>query len=191
LSRLYAITDRRIMGPDPLAAIRALCARYGRALSVQIREKDLSARVLHDWVAALVSDLNGAQLLVNGRADVARCFEGVGVHLPEDGLTVEEARRVLGPERPIGASAHSAADAIARRREGADLVTLSPVFETPGKGTAIGLEPLREAAHAGGIYALGGITKENVDQVRATGVEGIAAIRAIWSSEVMRYGSPD
>lgn len=169
------------MGSDPLGAIRALCARQGAALAVQIREKDLPARALYEWISALLPDLFGARLLVNGRADVARCFDGVGVHLPEDGLTVADARRILGPERPIGASAHSAEDAILRRRDGADLVTLSPIFETPGKGAPIGLEPLRQAAPAGGIYALGGITAERSDEVLATGVEGIAAIRAFWT----------
>lgn len=184
MSKLYAITDRRLMGADPLGAIRALCAEWGADLSVQIREKDLSAAELHRWIALLVPHLRGSRLLVNGRADVARCFDGVGVHLPEDGLSVEEARRVLGPDRPIGVSTHLASDAAARRREGADLVTLSPIFESPGKGPPIGLAPLAEAAAAGGIYALGGVTRANLDEVLATGVEGVAAIRAAWDGDL-------
>jgi thiamine-phosphate pyrophosphorylase len=178
LSKLYAITDRRSM-PEPIAMLRALCRQHGSALSIQLREKDLPARELHRWCAALVPELSGARLLVNGRADVALCFDGVGVHLPEDGMTVGEARALLGA-RPIGASAHSAAGAIARRKEGADLVTLSPVF--PGKGPPLGLEPLREAAPYGGIYALGGIDATNAAEVLETGVEGWAAIRAFFSS---------
>jgi thiamine-phosphate pyrophosphorylase len=171
------------MGADPVAMIRAACARHGARLAVQVREKDLSARELYEWIEAIVPHLNGARLLVNGCADVARCFGGVGVHLPADGLTVTDARRVLGDERPIGASAHSAVDAIARRREGADLVTLSPVFASPGKGAPIGLEPLRIAASAGAIYALGGITVSNISEVLATGVEGVAMIRSAWTSD--------
>jgi thiamine-phosphate pyrophosphorylase len=188
LSRLYAITDRRVMGDDPLAMIRAACARYGSRLAVQLREKDLPARVLYEWVEALLPHSNGARLLINGRADVARCFDGVGVHLPEDGLTIADARRLLGPDRPIGVSTHLANDAIARRREGADLVTLAPIFATPGKGAPLGLEPLRIAAPAGGIYALGGIDRSNVNEVLATGVEGVAAIRAAWSPRTLRLG---
>jgi thiamine-phosphate pyrophosphorylase len=172
------------MGPDPLARIRELCASLGTELSVQLREKDLPARELYRWIEALLPHLNGARLLINGRADVARCFEGVGVHLPEDGLTVRDARRILGFDRPVGASAHHARDAIARRREGADLVALSPIFESPGKGPPLGLEPLSSAAGAGGIYALGGITRANLEEVLATGVEGVAAIRAAWSGEL-------
>lgn len=182
--KLLAITDRRIMGPDPLQAIRALARRHGERLSIQIREKDLSARTLYGWVDALLPDLHGAALFVNDRADVARCFEGVGVHLPEAGLDVEAARAVLGPKRPIGASAHGATDAVARRAEGADLVTLSPIFESPGKGAPVGLEPLIEAAPAGGIYALGGVSKERMAAIEATGVAGVAAIRAFWDGSL-------
>ncbi len=167
------------MGDDPLDTIKKLCAKR-RELTVQIREKDLSTKELHRWVETLVPHLRGARLLVNGRVDVARCFDGVGVHLPEDGLSIPDARRILGFERPIGASAHSAEDAIARRREGADLVTLSPIFTSPGKGKALGLQALRDAVSAGGIYALGGIDEQNLDAVLETGVEGVAAIRAVW-----------
>src|SRR5688572_8856329 len=169
------------MGADPIGAIRDLCSRRGSRLAVQIREKDLGARELHRWIEALLPHLNGARLLINGRADVARCFDRVGVHLPEDGLTIADARRILGSDRPIGFSAHSARDAVAARNAGADLVTLSPIFGSPGKGAPIGLDPLREAAPSGGIYALGGITRDNVGGVLATGVEGIAAIRGAWS----------
>ncbi len=177
---LYAITDRRLMGPDPVDAIRALCRRYGPALTIQLREKDLPVRELFSWIEALLPSMSGARLLVNSRADLALCFDGVGVHLPEDGLKVEDARALLGPGRSIGASAHTAADAIARRREGAHLVTLSPVFPSPGKGAPLGLPALREAAVAGGIYALGGIGVDDVDAVLATGVEGVAGIRVFW-----------
>lgn len=186
ISRLYAITDRRWMGRDPIGAIRRLCSRYGVRLSIQIREKDLGSREVCRWIDALLPDLNGARLLINGRADIARCFDGVGVHLPEDGLTIPDGRHILGSERPIGASAHTAADAIAARNAGADLVTLSPIFESPGKGAPIGLAPLREAAPIGGIYALGGIARDNITEVLATGVEGVAAIRAAWNDTLER-----
>jgi thiamine-phosphate pyrophosphorylase len=172
------------MGPDPLRAIRELCACVGSELAVQIREKDLPSRTLYTWIEALLPHLNGARLLINGRADVALCFAGVGVHLPEDGLPLEAARHLLG-ERPIGVSTHSASAAVSARRAGADLVVLSPIFESPGKGAPLGLAALREAAPAGNVYALGGVGRSNLAEVLATGVEGVAAIRAAWSGELV------
>lgn len=172
------------MEPDPLEAIRALTRRHGAILSVQIREKDLPARTLYEWIQTLLPDLCGATLFVNDRVDVARCFETVGVHLPEEGLSIAAARSILGPERPIGASVHRAEDAWTRRTEGADLVTLSPIFESPGKGPPLGLEPLKEAASAGGVYALGGVTRARMPAIEATGAAGVAAIRAFWRGDI-------
>src|SRR5262249_52279810 len=133
-------TDRRLMGADPIAAVRAWVARSRGELTVQVREKDLDARVLYAWVEALL-ELR-VRVMVNGRVDVARCFDGrVGVHLPEDGLSVRDARAVLGPEVAIGRSVHDEAGAVRAVEEGADLLTVAPVFEKKG-ATPLGLEGL-------------------------------------------------
>lgn len=178
------------MGPDPIGRIRALAARYGERLFVQLREKDLSARALSALVEALFPDL-GPRLLVNDRVDVARSFPGVGVHLPERGLDVRDARRILGPGPRIGVSAHSVDAAIEARRAGADLVTLSPIYETPGKGVPLGLGALARAAPAGGIFALGGVSLRHAADVAATGAAGLAAIRCFWGGGVSIHADDD
>jgi thiamine-phosphate pyrophosphorylase len=110
------------------------------------------------------------------------------VHLPSDGDP--GAARVRLPHALIGASAHSAGEAAARLRAGADYVTLSPVFLTaskPGYGPALGLDGLAAAAAAapGPVLALGGITLANAALCRAAGAAGIAVM-----GEIMRADDP-
>jgi thiamine-phosphate pyrophosphorylase len=186
---LLAITDRRLMGADPVRRIEALMDAHRERVIVQIREKDLDARTVHRWVEALMPALvrTGARLLVNERVDVVMGFAPlVGVHLPERALPVHEVRRLLPERTLIGASAHSIESALMRMQEGANLVTLSPVFETPSKpgGAPLGLEPLRELVHRAQrramVFALGGIDRPRAQEVLATGVDGFAAIRSAW-----------
>jgi thiamine-phosphate pyrophosphorylase len=178
------------MGPNPFETVRALADQLGDRLAVHIREKDLSGRELCRWVDELlpITQASGSHLLVNGRLDVALAHRpDVGLQLPELGIGVAQARALLGPSAWIGRSTHDEAGVRQAVAEGADLVTLAPVFPVPGKGAPLGLQGLTSAVTASGagpqIFALGGITIENVDAVLATGVGGIAAIRGLWSCQ--------
>jgi thiamine-phosphate diphosphorylase len=189
---LLAITDRRAMGDDPIGRIRALAEALGSSLIVQIREKDLDAGGLFEWVRALLPaiEANASALFVNGRADVVRCFAPrVGLHLPEDGLPLPDARRLMPPGTQIGVSVHDRRgleDKLATG--GADLAAIAPVFETPSKPGVrpLGLDGLSraiaglDADQRRRVFALGGIDRSNADAVLATGVGGWAAIRAAW-----------
>jgi thiamine-phosphate pyrophosphorylase len=104
---------------------------------------------------------------VSERADVAAAV-GAGVHLPERGLAVADARRLVGL---VGASIH------APRETGADYAMLGPIFETPGKGPPLGVSALRGP---GVIFAVGGI--DGPERARAcvdAGAHGVAVIRAV------------
>ncbi len=94
-----------------LAVVRAALATLPPASAfIQVREKDLSGRDLHELVVAVVK--LGAPVLVNDRVDVAIAARAAGVHLPENGMPIADARRVLGPDMVIGASAHSVVGAV-------------------------------------------------------------------------------
>ena len=146
---------------------------------IQIREKDLHARDLLELVRAAVLVVSPwpARILVNGRADVALTAKAHGIHLPSDSIVASEWRRILPQNFLIGVSCHSVADIQAS--EGADFVVYGPVFESPGKGSGVGLDALRVAVGATGIpvFALGGITKENAALCADAGAAGVAAIR--------------
>lgn len=179
LPRLYLITDRRQVADLPAAVGRALAAIPPGGAAIQLREKDLPARELLELARTLapIAARYRAPLLVNDRLDVARLVDGAGVHLTSGSVDVADARALLGPGRPVGASCHSREELSNRR--GADLATFSPIFPSPGKGPAIGLAALREAAASASmpLYALGGVDADNAARTIEAGAHGIAAIR--------------
>jgi thiamine-phosphate pyrophosphorylase len=191
-ARLVAITDRRVMvAPELLAHgdVAVIAAAYRAAIArarvevVPIREKDLDGGVLLVLVRAALA--TGARVIVNDRVDVALAAGAHGVHLPERGLAVAEVRRLAGPRFAIGCSRHSQESARAAFDEGADWVQLGPIYETPGKGAAIGVGALAGArADAGQLVAVGGIDSiERVKAAAGAGADAVAAIRVIWRDD--------
>jgi thiamine-phosphate pyrophosphorylase len=152
---------------------------------IQIREKNLNARVLYQLTlrAATLTRGSATRLLVNDRADIARAAGADGVHLTTQSLDARDLRRAFGTHLLIGVSTHSLALARAARESGADFATFGPIFETPSKsiyGPPVGLLKLSEAAHALApfpLLALGGLTQANALQALRAGAQGIAAIR--------------
>ncbi|MFT3700251.1 MAG: thiamine phosphate synthase [Kofleriaceae bacterium] len=169
---IYLITN----GGDPIPRIAAITRALPGQIAIQVREKQLDGGPLLRLVRDVIAAANGAPVWVNDRADVAKLAGAHGVHLPEHGMPVADAR-AFG--LAVGASRHSAADALACD---ADIVQLGPVFDTPGKPT-IGLEPIH-AARSKALIAVGGIaTAEHARLAVAAGATGIAVIRAAWDSE--------
>ncbi len=176
--RLYLITDRRLVDDLPVAVERALSGVPRGSAAIQLREKDLPAAELLPLAQALaaICHRRGAPLLVNDRIDVALAAGADGVHLSGGSLDVSDVRTLLG-SRLIGASCHSA-DQL-RQRAGADFATYSPIFPSPRKPPAVGLQALREAVQGPlPLLALGGVDPSNARDVIAAGARGVAVIRA-------------
>ena len=183
--KVYLITDRTQTGGRPLLEVvnRALGAGIE---AVQLREKDLSGRDLFNMAEELreITSRAGAQLLINDRADVAVAVGADGVHLTRKSISAEKVRMILGPHGLIGQSTHSTREAIAAQEEGADFVTLGPIYPTPSKlkyGAPLGREAIAAARDKVSIpiYAIGGIKQHNVRQVIDAGAVGVALISAI------------
>lgn len=184
LPPVHLITDRTI-APDLARAVRSALAGRGRGeVAVHLREKDLPGRDLLALARSLRRETAelGQLLLVNDRIDVALASGADGVHLPSAGIAPEDARRLLGNERLVGVSCHSAEDVRRARDGGADYATFGPVFDTPSKrahGPPLGLDALAAAAGLGlPLVALGGIDASNAARARACGASAVAAIRA-------------
>jgi len=129
----------------------------------------------------------GARVIINDRVDVAIIAGASGVHLPEQGLPTEGARRLLGPASWIGRSVHSAEAARAAAADGADYVMLGPIWETashPGR-LGIGLEAIAEANPAR-VIAIGGVTPERIAPCLSAGAYGVAAVSALWNGPDLR-----
>jgi thiamine-phosphate pyrophosphorylase len=186
---LLVITDRsqarRSLTEIAEAAFRGGC----RWLS--LREKDLPAAERRALLAELVElgQPFGAVVMAHDDIDAVKATGAAGVHLP-GGSDPAAARHRL-PQGLIGVSAHSATEAVAQLRAGADYVTLSPIFLTdskPGYGPALGLDALAAAASQapGPIVALGGIVPDDAGQCLAAGARGIAVM-----GEIMRAADPE
>jgi thiamine-phosphate pyrophosphorylase len=172
----YYITDRKAVGGfRPLLDVIRDQMHLGVDL-IQIREKDLAARELFQFTLTVLEvrarEINPQarpKILINSRADIARVTGADGVHLPS------AAPRETLPGLLVGRSCHTLEEVLAAK---ADLITFGPVFVSPGKGAARGLEELTAVCRAvRNVYALGGITWENAASCMAAGATGIAGIR--------------
>ena len=181
--RLYFVTDRQqTAGRSLLDVVHS--ALDGGARAVQLREKDLEGRALHQLAAQLreLTTRYQARLLINDRLDVALAVEADGVHLGQTSFPVAVARRLLGPGKLIGVSTHSPEEIAAAA--GADFLVFGPVYATPSKakyGEPQGLIRLRQAVAQSPIplLAIGGISVERTAEILSTGVHGIAVISAL------------
>ncbi|MDT5295085.1 MAG: thiamine-phosphate pyrophosphorylase [Acidobacteriota bacterium] len=179
-------TDATTAGGADFRRLLSLVERAvaARVAFVQLREKSLTARTLYDLAAGAAALARGSatRILVNDRADIARAAGCDGVHLTTRSLDASVVRRAFGEDFLIGVSAHSLAEAGAARDGGADFAVFGPVFDTPSKrpyGPPLGLEALRDAAHALSpfpLVALGGIVEGCVGEVRRAGAAGVAGI---------------
>ena len=191
LDRLYAILDTslcRERGLDPLAVLDGFLA--GGARLIQLRDKSPRSAdrlALADAAVARVRQTD-ARLVVNDRADVARLCGADGVHVGQDDLPVEDARRIVGPEAIVGVSTHDAAQIAAAAQTSASYLAVGPIYATATKDTgysARGLDLVRQAAATGRpVVAIGGITLERAREPIEAGASAVAVI-----SELLR-GDP-
>lgn len=184
---LYAITDRRLEPDNDLFLQASRLLRTGIDW-LQIREKDLEDSILLGVLTALVPEARrfGVKLLINGRPDIAAMAGANGVQLPSNGLPTSAVRRAFPSPFLIVRSCHSRAESVQAAEEGADAVTLGPVYSTPSKagiGEPLGVERLAEACAACACPALGlgGIGPTQVREVLKCGAAGVAGIRLFTS----------
>jgi thiamine-phosphate pyrophosphorylase len=178
-SHFYAMVDPA-GGHEPAALARLLLDAGARVM--QLRLKSASGRDLlaAARVIATMCRERGAMLIVDDRTDIAMLAGADGVHLGQEDLPVEAARRLAGSEMIIGISTHSVEQAVAAACGGADYIGFGPMYpgglrnNVAGKG----LELLREvrAAVRIPIVAIGGITEATVPAVLAAGADACAII---------------
>ncbi len=187
--QLYLITDRRGTGGRGLVDVVEMALRGG-VVTVQLREKDLSARELVELGSELrkVTRRYGARFLINDRVDIALALDCDGVHLGQRGISPRDARKLLGKSALIGVSTHGIEEARRAEEDGADFITLGPVFHTPSKasyGDPIGIKQIGRVKGEVSlpIFALGGIREERVREAMDGGADGIAVISAILAAK--------
>jgi len=184
LPRLHAISDERIARrADVDSVARELAAGGGAELALHARGRGLSG-LEHYELAVRLSVYPSTRLFVNDRLDVALAAGAGGVQLAGGSLDPEHARR-LNPTWWIGKSVHDLREASAAQAAGADYLLVGPVFgsATHPAHDPLGPSPLAAIVGLGlPVIAIGGVTPQRVPELRAAGVYGVAAIRALWEA---------
>jgi len=188
LPRVYPITDTQISGLSHVEQV-ALFADGG-ATVVQFREKRAPPLEFYEQAKAAlaVARKRGVQLIINDRVDIAFAIGADGVHLGQDDLPPEAARRLLGDDIVIGFSTHNLQQAIEASTWPIDYLAIGPIFATSTKedpDPVIGLEGLRGVREAIGkrpLVGIGGITPANARAVIDAGADSVALISSLLSS---------
>jgi thiamine-phosphate pyrophosphorylase len=175
-ARLYLVCDRR-----PAAFLDAALA--GGVDVVQLRDKAASDDELLEAASVFRARCEpaGALFLVNDRPDLAVAAQADGVHVGQEDDEPRAARAVVGGERLVGRSTHSAAQV--DEAGPVDYIAVGPVHATPTKPgrPAVGLDPLRHAALHARVpwFAIGGLDAGNVGEAIEAGARRVVVVRAI------------
>jgi thiamine-phosphate pyrophosphorylase len=186
LPAVYPLTDTEVSGLSHAVQINLFAD--GGATLVQVREKHAPALQFYEQarLALEIALLRGVELIINDRVDIALAL-GLGVHLGQDDLPPEAARRLLGEEAVIGYSTHTVAQAVEAAKLRIDYLAIGPIYATATKenpSPVVGLDGLREVRSAIGsipLVAIGGITPANAPEVLAAGADSVALISGLWT----------
>jgi len=182
LPRLYAILDASRF-PDPAAMWAAAEQLQAAGVTLlQYRNKSGNARQIVRQARELKRRVgNSMRLIMNDRADLCLAADFDGVHVGQQDLSPEGARRVIGPKLWLGVSTHSPAQLRAAAATSADYLAIGPVFATESKENpdpVVGLDGARRARELTEkpLVAIGGITRENARSVMEAGADAVAVI---------------
>lgn len=194
--QLYAIADPGLCLNRDLIKLISL-AIEGGAQMIQFRDKESSDKEFLEKAKEIqeITRRKKIPLIINDRVDVAKLIDAEGVHIGEDDLPVKEARRILGSEKIIGASACDLKTAKLKEKEGADYIGLGPIFETSSKNIErpLGINILEEANEVLDVpvFPIGGINLGNLEQTISAGTKRIAVISAIFMAEDVKKATKE
>ena len=185
--RLYAVTDRAWAADEDALMAQVEAAIDGGASIVQLREKHLDEgdflREAERFVA--LCRRKGAISIINDNVEIAARTGADGVHVGQEDLEAGRVRALLGPDKIIGVSAHNVEEALAAQAAGADYLGTGAAFVTGTKTNAkpISRETIRAVTAAVDIpvVAIGGITRDNLPELKGCGLDGVAVVSALFA----------
>ncbi|MFA6676245.1 MAG: thiamine phosphate synthase [Bacteroidales bacterium] len=190
-SEIYVIITQPSLSYSEVASV---CIRCGVKM-LQLREKDMSDVEFLKLAKAIRRQCSGTEtsFVVNDRPAVAAACGSDYLHLGQDDMSIEEARKIVGPDMKIGLSTHSPEQVVSAMEmaDKPDYIGFGPIFTTQTKkaaGPARGIEMLRSILPLSNVpvVAIGGISKANIEQVKSTKVDYVAMV-----SYFMQSSSPE
>jgi thiamine-phosphate pyrophosphorylase len=181
---LYVCTDRQLMSCATMEESVEEAIKGGASV-IQLRDKTVTGRQFFETAKALkqITDQYQVPLIINDRVDIAMAVDAAGVHLGQNDLPAEVARKMLGKDKLIGVSTAKPQEAIQAVRAGADYIGVGAIFATGTKTntrpvTMETLAKIRQAVEIP-IVVIGGIKAENAAQFSDTGINGLAVVSAV------------
>lgn len=193
---LYAVTDRSwLKGQTLLQQVED--AIKGGATFIQLREKELGSEAFLEE-AKVIQQLcrkYNVPFVINDNVDIAEAIGADGVHVGQSDMEAGDVRKRLGPDKIIGVSARTVEQALLAQERGADYLGVGAVFHTGSKADAreIDHDTLKEICEAVDIpvIAIGGITRDNVNELKGAGICGVAVISAIFAQKDVEAAARD
>ena len=185
---LYVVTDEMLSHGKSHAEIASEAVAGGASI-IQLRDKTASSLKLFSDAKKVAEICRGkAIFIVNDRIDIALASGADGVHLGQDDIPADAARKICGENFLIGVSVGSLAEAEKAVADGADYVAVSPVYSTASKadaGAGHGLSlvsEIRKAFPAMPLVGIGGLNRDNAAEAVAAGLDSVAVISAVVSA---------
>ena len=185
---LYLCTDRGLMSTDTLEEAVEQAVQGGCTV-VQLREKDCTSLEFYETARSIrkITDRYKVPLIINDRVDIALAVDADGVHVGQSDLPASVVRRILGPDKIIGVSAGTLAEALQAEAEGADYLGVGAMYATSTKEDAdvTTIEELKEIRKAVGIpiVVIGGINKNTLKNFKGYGIDGLAVVSAVIAAD--------
>ena len=186
--RLYLVTNRYQDSVERFLEKLETACRSGVTI-VQLREKNLTTNQYYQLAKQVkkITDAYQVPLIIDDRLDVCLAVDAAGLHIGDDELPVSVARQVLGPEKILGVTAKTVKRALEAEEGGADYLGTGAIFPTTTKENApiTLISTLKTICQrvAIPVVAIGGLTSENIDQLIATGIAGVAVVRDLMQAE--------
>ena len=188
--RLYAITDRHWLNGRSLKEV-VKESLDGGVTFLQLRDKNSDDETFLQEAA----ELHKVPLIINDNVEIALKMNADGVHVGQSDMEAGAVREKLGPDKILGVSARTVEQALLAQERGADYLGVGAVFATGSKADAAELphETLKAICEAVSIpvVAIGGITAENISQLKGTGICGVAVISAIYAQNNIKEAAEE
>ena len=186
--RLYLVTNRYQDSLESFLEKVETACRSGVTI-IQLREKNLTTNQYYQLAKQVkeITDAYQVPLIIDDRLDICLAVDAAGLHIGDDELPVSVARQVLGSKKILGVTAKTVKRALEAEEGGADYLGTGAIFPTTTKENApiTLISTLKTICQTVAIpvVAIGGLTSENIDQLAATGIAGVAVVRDLMQAE--------